>query len=67
MLNITTIENGFTFNDTTFLFEGIDEILSETQVHVGTNQGIILLDLTCTINGAEFTDINLFLLALKGE
>ncbi len=67
MLNITTIENGFEFNDTTFLFEGIDEIVSETQVHVGTNLGIILLDLTCTINEVEFTDINLFLAALKGE
>lgn len=67
MLNITTIENGFEFNDTIFLFEGVDEILSETQVHVGTNQGIILLDLTCTINGVEYTDINLFVQALKSE
>jgi hypothetical protein len=65
MLNITTTQNGFELNDLTYLFEGIDEVVSNSQVHVGTNQGIILLDLTCTINEVEFTDINLFLSALK--
>lgn len=67
MLNIKTIENGFEFNDSIYLFEGADDIISEYQVHVGTNQGIILLDLSCTINEIEYTDINLFLLALKGQ
>lgn len=66
MLNITKIENGFEFNDSIYLFEGQDEIISDSQVHVGTNQGIILLDLSCTINDVEFTDINLFITALKG-
>jgi hypothetical protein len=65
MLNIKTIENGFEFNNSIYLFEGQDEILSDYQCHIGTNQGIILLDISCTINGVEYTDINLFVLALK--
>lgn len=75
MLNITTIQNGFEFNETTYLFENFllnnelvsFEIIGENQCHIGTNQGIILLDLSCTINEVEFTDINLFVSALKGE
>ena len=67
MLNISTIKNGFELNDSVYLFEGTDEIIGNSQVHVGTDRGIILLDLSCTINGVEFTDINLFLAALKGE
>ena len=65
MLNIITIENGFEFNNLIYLFEGKDEILNDYQCHIGTDQGIILLDLSCTINGVEYTDINLFVLALK--
>jgi hypothetical protein len=67
MLNITTIKNGFEFNDSSYLFEGEIEVISESQCHVPTNQGTILLDLSCTINEVEFTDINLFIQALKGE
>lgn len=73
MLNITTIENGFEFNDSIYLFKDFSlneelvayEIIGESQVHIGTDKGIILLDLTCTINNVQFTDINLFVNALK--
>jgi hypothetical protein len=75
MLNITTIQNGFEFNDSSYLFQNFSlngelvayEIIGESQVHFGTDKGIILLDLSCTINEVEFTDINLFVSALKGE
>jgi len=33
-------------------------------VHIGTDKGIILFDLSCTINKETFTDINLFTAAL---
>lgn len=66
-MNIQTIENGFSFNESIYLFEGEIEVISESQCHVSTNEGIILLDLSCTINEVEFTDINLFIQALKGE
>jgi len=65
-MNIVTIENGFLFNDSSYLFEGEIEIISESQCHVPTNEGTILLDLSCTINEVEFTDINLFITALRG-
>jgi hypothetical protein len=67
MLNITTIQNGFVLNQTQYTFEGEIEIISESQCHAPTDKGIIFLDLTCLINEVEFTDINLFILSLKGE
>jgi hypothetical protein len=67
MYNITTIQNGFIFNETQYTFEGEIEIISETQCHVPTNEGVILLDLSCLINEVEYTDIDLFVKALKGE
>jgi hypothetical protein len=67
MNNITTIEYGFTFNDLIYLFDGEIEVISQSQCHVPTDQGIILLDLSCTINDVAYTDINLFVAALKGE
>jgi hypothetical protein len=66
MYNITTIENGFIFNSLEYTFEEENEIISDSQILIGTNQGVILLDLSCTINGIEFTDIELFIKALKG-
>ena len=66
-MNITTIQNGFNFNDLIYLFDGAIEVISESQCHVPTNDGTILLDLSCTINQVEFTDINLFIQALKVE
>lgn len=66
-MNITTIRNGFIFNSIEYTFKGENEIISDSQVLVGTTNGFILLDLSCTINEVEFTDINLFVSALKGE
>lgn len=67
MINIVTIQNGFILSETQYTFEGQIEIISESQCHVPTNDGVILLDLSCTINGVAYTDINLFVQALKGE
>lgn len=67
MLNIITIQGGFIMNSSDYLFDGEIEIISDTQCHVPTNNGIILLDLSCTINDIEYNNINLFVLALKGE
>ena len=73
MLNITTIEKGFILNDSTYTFENFmdndesvsHEMVSESQVHIGTDKGVILLDLTCSIEGIQFTDIAEFVKALK--
>ena len=66
-MNITTIPNGFSFNELIYLFEGEIEVISQSQCLTPTNDGTILLDLLCTINEVEFTDINVFVVALKGE
>jgi hypothetical protein len=67
MLNIITIENGFLFNELIYLFDGEIEVISESQCHVTTNNGIILLDLSCTIDSVQYTDISLFVKNLKTE
>jgi hypothetical protein len=64
MLNLVTIPNGFIMNSSDYLFDGEIEIISETQCHAPTDKGIILLDLSCTINDVVYTDINLFVSAL---
>ncbi len=66
-MDIKTIKNGFIFNNIEYLFDEYLDIISNFQAHIGTNRGIILLDLTCTINGNDYTDINLFIQALKGQ
>jgi len=66
-MNIVTIKNGFIFNETQYTFDGEIEIISESQCHVPTNEGIILLDLSCSINEVFYTEIELFIQALKGE
>jgi hypothetical protein len=72
---LITIPNGYSANGIDYLFQDFEmdgnivpySIMSASQVLMGTDKGIILLDLSCTINGIEYTDINLFVLALKGE
>jgi hypothetical protein len=72
---LITIQGGYSTNGIDYLFQDFDMegdlvpyyITSPSQVLMGTDKGIILLDLSCTINGIEYTDINLFVLALKGE
>ena len=53
-------------NSSEHLFDGEIEIVSDTQCHVPTNQGTILLDLSCTINDIVCTNINTFIQALNG-
>jgi hypothetical protein len=62
MENITKIPGGFFILnlDTTYLYENNFEILGDDQVHIWTNQGIIYLNLSCTIENQSFTDINVF-------
>lgn len=67
MLNLIKISNGFIMNNSDYLFDGEIEIISDTQCHTPTNEGVILLDTSCTIDGIEYADINLFVVALKGE
>jgi hypothetical protein len=66
-MNITTIENGFSYNNLIYLFNGEIETISDSQCLTPTNEGTILLDLSCTINEIKFLDINEFITALKGE
>lgn len=61
MFNIKKIPNGINFNELDYLIEGNIEILGESQCHIQTDKGVILLDLSCIIDGQEYTDINLFI------
>jgi hypothetical protein len=64
MNNITKIAGGFEYQNQTFYSIEIDgllfQILSESQVHIYTDLGVILLDLSCTINEGNFDDIHEF-------
>lgn len=72
---LITIKNGYATNEIDYLFQDFEmdgnivpySIMSASQVLMGTDKGIILLDLSCTINEVEFADIELFVKALKGE
>ena len=64
MLNLTTISNGFIMRELEYLFEGEAEILNETQAHVPTDKGVILCDITMSINENTYENINDFLTAL---
>jgi hypothetical protein len=74
-MNITTIKNGFNFNEIDYTFQNQEtdtgfvssEIVSDSQLLIGTNDGLTFLDLSCTINGKTFKDINEFLIALINE
>lgn len=67
-MNILKLQGGFNFNEIDYTFKDFEseqglianEIISESQVLIGTTNGIILLDLSCTIEEQEYTDINLF-------
>lgn len=61
MLNIKTIQNGFQLNNLIYLFDGKAEVISESQCHIPTNNGIILLDLSCTINNKLYNNIDNFI------
>lgn len=64
MYNITKISGGFQHQEYMYQFNPVDGqyylAISQEQLHVYTDQGIILLDLSCTINGKSYDDIILF-------
>jgi hypothetical protein len=51
------IENGFTFNGKNYLFDGQAEVLNNTQAHIPTNQGILLIDTTIKVDNNGFETI----------
>jgi hypothetical protein len=65
MNDITKLVGGFEYQNQIFEFIEIDgiryNIISDSQVHICTDLGVILLDLSCTINGGQFDDINEFI------
>lgn len=67
MLNLITINGGFIMRESEYHFEGEAEILDQTQAHVTTDRGIILVDTTMTINNESFNNITDFLSKLYGE
>ena len=76
MNNITKIQNGFVMNNNSYIFQQFDsigtedpqlvsyQILSSSQSYVGTDRGIILLDLSFTIDRVAYNDINDFITQL---
>lgn len=70
MYNIEKIEGGFELEGRVYEFVEIDglnyQIISSEQAHIRTNNGIILLDLSCTINDVVFDNINDFINTLYG-
>jgi hypothetical protein len=74
-MNIKTTDNGFIFKDINYNFiECVydnriisNEIIFDNQLLIGTNEGLIFLDLTCSINDKFYTNINEFLKALNNK
>lgn len=62
MNNIKKIKDGYNFNKLDYIF--IDkkyQIISDSQVLIATNDGEILLDLSCSIEGINFDNIENFI------
>ena len=70
MYNILKIENGFSLESNMYQFIEIDgamySFVSDTQVHVYTDLGIILLDLNCAIEYHVFDNLVEFINELYG-
>lgn len=74
-MNIKTIKNGFNLNSVDYTFQEQEtvnglvkyELVSDTQMLAGTNEGLIFLDLSCSINDKFFESINDFIKALGIE
>lgn len=74
-MNIKTIKNGFNLNSVDYTFQDQEtvnglvkyEIVSDSQMLAGTNDGLIFLDLSCSINDKFFESINDFVKALGIE
>lgn len=68
-LNLTKIQNGFILNSVEYILDSSTEvdIISENQVHIPTDKGVVLLDTSVTIDGNSFETIELFIQALTNE
>lgn len=76
MNNLIKINNGFVMNNKSYIFEQFQsigtenpdlvsyQIVSSSQVFVGTDRGIILLDLSFTIDDVAYNDIYDFITQL---
>ena len=64
MLNILKIENGFEMNSESYIFDGDPIKINENQAHFPTNNGIILLDVSVTIDDNSFEKIDDFIFEL---
>ena len=76
MNNLIKINNGFVMNNKSYIFQQFDsihteepdlisyEIVSSSQSFVGTDRGIILLDLTFTIDDVAYINIDEFITQL---
>lgn len=71
-MNIKTLKNGFNLNSIDYTFESFEidgivktyEIVSDSQMLSGTNEGLIFLDLSLSINDKKYENIDLFINAL---
>jgi hypothetical protein len=71
-MNIKTLKNGFNLNSIDYTFESFEidsivktyEIISDNQMLSGTNEGLIFLDLSLSINDKKYENIDLFINAL---
>jgi hypothetical protein len=59
--NITKIPNGFTISGKNYVFTGDATIINDTSAHIVTDQGIIYVDTSSTVEDQRFEDINAFL------
>jgi len=66
-MNIQTINGGFTFNEKIYTIISSAEPITSTQVHVPTDDGTILLDLSFTINNKPYDDLTEFIQDLYKE
>lgn len=70
-MNITKIENGFSVDGTPLKqtlqpIEGV-EILSPTECHIPTENGIFFYDITVTIDGQSFATIEEWITELYNQ
>ena len=54
-------------HDFEYIIDSIFEILNETEVHISTNNGIIFIDTTVTINNISYKTINELIIVLLSE
>jgi hypothetical protein len=66
-MNIQTINGGFTFNEKIYTIISPADPVTSMQVHIPTNDGTILLDLSCMINGKLYDDLTEFIQDLYKE